>query len=86
MCELHVELHPHAAERLPERGVTEAEVIDTVLTAERRPAKFRRSAFRKTFAYNAVWRGRHYAFKEVEAIAVDTPEGMLVLTVITRFY
>ncbi len=81
-----VELHPHAVGRLGERGVTEAEVIETVLTAERRSAKFERSAFRKTFVYDDIWRGRYYARKEVEAIAVDTPNGMLVLTVIARFY
>jgi hypothetical protein len=86
MCEVIVELHPHARERLDERGVTEEEIIETVRSAPRQPAKFGRSAFRKAFAYNAVWRGRRYAFKEVEAIAVDVPGGMLVLTVIARFY
>ena len=55
---MQVELHPHASERLGERGATPAEVIDTVLHGERFPAKFNRIGFRKVFAYNAVWRGR----------------------------
>ena len=69
---MHVELHPHASERLGERGATQAEVIDTVLHGEHFPAKFNRMGFRKVFAYNAVWRGRMYLHKEVEAIAVET--------------
>jgi hypothetical protein len=83
---MHVEFHPHASERLGERGATQAEVIDTVLHGEHFPAKFNRMGFRKVFAYNAVWRGRIYLHKEVEAIAVDTPTGVLVLTVITRYF
>lgn len=81
-----VELHPHAIGRMPERGATEAEIIDTVLTGERCPVKFGRMGFRKTFRYDAVWRGRRYAYKELEAIAVEIPNGWLVLTAITRYF
>jgi len=83
---MHVELHPHASERLSERGATVAEVIDTVLYGERFQAKFNRIGFRKVFIYNATWRDRIYDHKEVEAIAVEIPTGMLVLTVITRYF
>jgi hypothetical protein len=61
-------------------------VIDTVLHGERFPAKFNRMGFRKVFTYNAAWRGRVYLHKEVEAIAVETLTGVLVLTVITRYF
>ena len=81
-----VELHPHAWERLGERGTTEAEIIDTVLSGSPFPAKFGRTGFRKTFAYDATWRGRMYAHKEVEAITVEIATGTLVLTVITRYF
>jgi hypothetical protein len=83
---MQVELHPHAKERLSERGATPAEVIETVLSGERFPAKFGRMGFRKVFVYNAIWRGRMYSQKEVEAIAVNVPNGILVLTVVTRFF
>jgi hypothetical protein len=83
---MHIELHPHASERLSERGATQAEVIDTVLHGERFPAKFKRMGFRKVFVYDATWRDRKYSHKEVEAIAVEIPTGMLVLTVITRYF
>ncbi len=42
-----VKLHPHAIERLTERGATEAEVIATVETGETFPAKFGRTGFRR---------------------------------------
>jgi len=81
-----VELHPHVHERAPERGATEEEIVETVLTGESFPAKFGRMGFRKTFVYGHMWRGRRYANKEVEAIAVEIPGGWLVLTVITRYF
>jgi hypothetical protein len=81
-----VELHPHARERAPERGATEAEIIETVLTGESFTAKFGRMGFRKTFVYGRVWRGCRYASKEIEAIAVEVSGGWLVLTVITRYF
>lgn len=83
---MHVELHPHARERLSERGATQAEVIDTVLHGERFPAKFGRVGFRKVFVYGGTWRDRTYGHKEVEAIAVELPTGLFVLTVITRYF
>jgi hypothetical protein len=83
---MHAELHPHASERLSERGATQAEVIDTVLHGEHFPAKFNRVGFRKVFVYDETWRDRVYHYKEVEAIAVEIPTGMLVLTVITRYF
>lgn len=49
---MHVELHPHASERLSERGATQAEVIDTVLRGEHFAAKFNRMGFRKVFVYD----------------------------------
>ena len=38
-----VRVHPHALERMAERGATEAEVIATVQAGERFPARFGRT-------------------------------------------
>ena len=81
-----VEIHPHARERAPERGVSEQEMVETVHTGESFPVKFGRMGFRKIFGYNGTWRGRRYANKEVEAIAVEISGGWLVLTVIARYF
>ncbi len=80
-----IRLHPHALLRLAERGTTEAEVIATVAEGERFPAKFGRIGFRRNFAYHGVWRGRRFATKQVEAIAVEE-DGWLVITVLVRFF
>jgi len=81
-----VRLHPHALERLSERGATEEEVRATVLEGETFAAKFGRIGFRRNFNFNSVWRDRHYATKQVEAFAVREGEDWLVITVMTRYY
>ncbi len=82
---MNVSIHPHAAQRLLERGATEEEVVLTVQTGEQFPAKYGRAGFRRNFVYNGTWRGRFYATKQVEAIAV--PEaGWLVITVLVKFF
>jgi uncharacterized protein YuzE len=42
---MKVSLHPHAKERLAERGTTEAEVVATITGGEQFPAKFGRAVF-----------------------------------------
>lgn len=81
-----VQLHPHAKERLTERGATEAEVVATVLGGGSFPAKFGRTGFRRNFPFGAKWRGRYYANKQVVAYAVREKQDWLVITVITRFF
>jgi len=82
---MNITIHPHAVDRLAERGATEGEVIDTVRHGERFRAKFGRTGFRRNFGYNGMWHGRRYSTKQVEAYAV--PEnGWLVITVIVKFF
>jgi len=70
---------------LLERGATESEVIDTVELGERFPAKFGRTGFRRNFPFEAPWRGRRYATKQIEAYAVREVDW-LVITVIVKFF
>lgn len=81
-----VQFHSHARARLRERGATEAEVRETVEQGERFSAKFGRTGFRRNFSYQGLWRGRHYANKQVEAIAIQEGEDWLVITVMVRFF
>lgn len=83
---MEVRLHPHSRERITERGASEEEVAATVESGERFPARFGRVGFRRNFAYNGAWRGRTYATKQVEAIAVQQPGGWLVITVMVKFF
>ena len=81
-----VRVHPHAAERMSERGASEDEVRLAVLEGERFEAKFGRSGFRRNFAYDSEWRGRHYRTKQLEVIAVEEGSDWVVVTVIVKFF
>lgn len=83
---MQVVLHPHAAARLVERGVSQEEVSATVLGGERVPAKFGRVGFRRHFPYGTLWRGKTYATKQVEVFAVEEPQRWMVVTVVARYF
>ncbi len=86
-CQLmDVRLHPPARKRMTERGTTEAEVISTVESGERFPAKFGRKGFRRNFVFWQDWLGRRYATKQVEAYAVEEENGWLVVTVLVKYF
>lgn len=81
-----VKIHPHARERMTERGATEQEIIATVENGETFPAKFGRTGFRRNFFFDGIWRGKQYATKQIEAIAVKENSDWMVITVITRYF
>ncbi|MBF0465967.1 MAG: DUF4258 domain-containing protein [Nitrospirae bacterium] len=78
--------HPHAKERLTERGATEQEAISTVQNGEMFTAKFGRTGFRRNFNFAGQWRGRHYEIKQVEVYAVKEDGNWIIITVITRYF
>jgi hypothetical protein len=81
-----VRFHPHARERMGERGATEDEVIATVEQGEQVPAKFGRAGFRRNFPFDSEWRGEYYRTKQVEAYAIQEGLDWLVITIITRYF
>jgi hypothetical protein len=81
-----MQLHPHARTRMRERGVTEFEIEQAVRKGERFPAKFGRQGFRRNFSFGGAWRGRVYAIKQVEAMAVWEEDNRLVISVITKYF
>jgi hypothetical protein len=83
---MNIRLHPHARERLIERGTTQREVEATIESGERFPAKFGRTGFRRNFTFAGEWLGRKYSTKQVEAYAVEDEEGWLVITVLVKYF
>jgi len=81
-----IELDPHARDRALERGASEDEVIATVLSGERFPAKFERTGFRRNFRFDGTWRGSAYTTKQVEAFAIEEDGRWLVITVLVKFF
>jgi hypothetical protein len=58
-----VTLHPHARQRIRERGTNASEVILTVNTGRRSTAKFNRTLFSKNFPFERTWNGIAYRNK-----------------------
>jgi hypothetical protein len=92
---MSVRIHPHARQRMVERGATEAEIVATVERGEQFPAKFGRTGFRRNFVFEQTWRGHFYRTKQLEVVAVAEAEsdqtrssanGWLALTVIVRYF
>lgn len=81
-----IRIHPHARERMEERGVTEEEIMATLKKGEQFPAKFDRTGFRRNFSFDADWHGRQYRTKQVEAYAVQEDKDWLVITIIARYF
>lgn len=81
-----VDLHPHARQRMVERGATAAEVAATIEGGERFQARFGRTGFRRNFPFEAAWRGKTYASKQLEVYAVAENDRWLVITVIVKFF
>lgn len=82
----HIRIHPHAVARLNERGATEAEVISTIRSGESFAARLGRGGFRRNFQFDGFWRGKRYATKQVEVIAVKEADTWIVITVLVRYF
>ena len=83
---MDIKFHPHAVERMAERGAEQDEARAAVETGERFPAKFGRHGFRKNFPSRGTFRGRAYNTEQLEVVAVQEDDGFLVLTVIARYF
>jgi len=69
-----------------ERGATEEEVRLTVNGGEQFPAKYGRIGFRRNFSFNAIWRGKRYASKQIEVYTVKEEQVWVIITVIVRYF
>ena len=81
-----IRLSAHARGHIVRRGFTEAEVVETIRTAEWRPAQRGRLEAAKQFPYNDVWNGVFYSTKSVRAVFVDSRREIVVITVYTYFF
>jgi hypothetical protein len=71
----------HAQLRMVERGAQEAHVRAAVLTGRREPAQYGLFAYRLRVDFNGVWKGRYYEAQEIEVIAAEEDEAIVVVTV-----
>jgi hypothetical protein len=83
---MEINIHPHARQRMTERCVEDDEVYATVSDGEIFPVKFGRTGFRRNFAFDKAFRGKHYYTKQVEVVAVKEGIDWIVVTVIAKFF
>jgi len=81
-----IRFHPHAKERMEERGTTREEIIKTVESGEEFTAKFSRIGFRRNFPYRSMWRGKGYQTKQVEVYTVKENEDFIIITVVVKYF
>lgn len=81
-----IKIHPHAKQRMEERGATEKEIVTTVEVGEKFPAKFGRIGFRRNFAFEGIWKGKRYKTKQVEAYCVKEDKDLVVITVVVKYF
>ncbi len=83
---MSVKYHQHALLRMLERGTTKSEIEYTIAHGDTFEAKYGRTGFKHTFAYDDIWLGKHYSLKQVEVYTVEEGTDRLVISVITKFF
>lgn len=83
---MNIQFHPHALQRLVERGVTTTEVEQTILKGEKFSAKHGRTGFRHNFSFHGEWKGKVYRNKQVEVFAIWNDNCWLVITTISKYF
>ena len=69
-----------------DRGASETEIRSAIYTGKGEPARKGRLMFRKNFAFNGWWRGRHYAVKQVGAVVAEEEHQLVVVTVYVYYF
>lgn len=78
---MDIKIDTHTLERAEERGTTEEDIKDVILTGTTIPAKYGREAKAKVYEFNNNWIGRYYEQKRVEVIYIIGRSQIITVTV-----
>jgi hypothetical protein len=81
-----IRLSNHAKIQCIERGVTFVEVIETIISGTREPAKKNRILAKQNFQYNDYWYDSFYPIKQVSPVFVEEEDEIVVITVYSYFF
>jgi len=81
-----IQFSTHALGKMLDRGATQSEVEAAIRTGSSEPARKGRLMFRKNFVFNGEWRGKNYAVKQVAPIVTQTPDRIVVVTVLVFYF
>jgi len=79
-------IHPHALQRMEERGASKEEVQRAIENGRMLPAKFGRRISGMTFPYGDYWREQFYEHKHIEVYSVGEGEDIIVVTVVVKYF
>ena len=77
-----IEFSSHAWEKMVDRGASVDEVHAAIRTGNAELGRKGRVLFRKNFAFNGLWREKHYALKQVSPIVAEEVDRLVVVTVL----
>ncbi len=79
-------IHPHALQRMEERGASNEEVRLTIEMGQVSPARFGRQRYGMTFSFRNYWRTQFYKYKHIEAYCVIDGDDIIVVTVVVKYF
>lgn len=80
-----INIEPHTLQRMEERGVEKAEVIEVIRNGKDFDVKYNRHGKYKIFDFNDEYLGKYYRHKRVEVIYIEEDEEVVTVTVMA-FY
>lgn len=81
-----VQIDPHTLERAEERGASEEEIKDVILTGFSIPAKYGRFAKAKVYNFQQHRQGRYYEQKRVEVMYTVSKKEVVITVTVYVFY
>lgn len=76
----------HARQRMKERGVKEADVIESIGIGMREPAQRGLYKYKLNIEFNNVWCGHFYGIQQVVPIVAEEDERFVVITVYAFYF
>ena len=81
-----IRLTQHARERCLQRGATEDELREAILSGSREPAKKGRLLRRLNVEFGKEWQGTTYPIKQVAPVIAETDDEIIVVTVFVFYF
>lgn len=81
LMELPIQIDPHTLKRAEERGATESEIKEILLTGQKIPAKRNRKARAKVYSFGRERNGKFYEQKRIEVYYVEEAGRIITVTV-----
>lgn len=81
-----IRLSEHAKIQCKERGVNVDEIIETIRSGTKEPAKKNRFICRQNFQYNDYWNDSFYPIKQVAPVFVEENDEIVVITVYSYYF